>query len=144
MNRYWMKTTNNCYVAQKNLYSKPDITHLDNCGPIPPLEYEKHNNENGTSEVNKREAAPASKPMNAMYLVNVTVGEEYAYCRSCPAEKCKSEKRYEFNQEVWLQCLTRKDPNEAWGETTDFCYMKTSDLWESPQTDRKSGKAFLS
>lgn len=137
---YWLKTTNNCYVARKNLYSKPNITYLDDCGPIPLLEPEKHNNPNGTSDVNKRDAAPLPKPesLGTMYLVNVTVGEEYAYCRSCPQETCKSEKRYEFNQEVWLQCVSNNNPNSTWySQTTDFCYVKNSDFWESPEGDCK-------
>ena len=123
VSRIWVKTTNNCYVAQKNLYSKPDITYLDPCGPVPLLEILVHNNENGTSEVNKRDADPEPLPelvdRGAMYLVNVTVGEEYAYCRTCAQDSCKSKKRYEFNQEVWLQCITR-GVNETmwWSETT--------------------------
>lgn len=134
---YHLKTTNNCYVARKNLYSKPDITYLDNCGPIPTLEIEKHFNENGTSEVSKRDPLPEPIPddMRTMYLVNVTVGEEYAYCRSCPKETCKSVKRYEFNQEVWLQCLVDNINGTYWSQTTDFCYMKSSDFWESPEGD---------
>lgn len=133
---YWLKTTNNCYVARKNLYSKPDITYLDNCGPIPLLEPEKHNNENGTSDNNKRETASRINSMGVMYLINVTVGEEYAYCRSCPEEKCESEKLYEFDQEVWLQCVTNNNPNGTWwSQTTDFCYVKNSDFWESPEGD---------
>lgn len=136
--RYWLKTTNNCYVAQKNLYSKPDITYLDNCGPIPLLEKEKHDNENGTSDVNKRDAAPAPIPepatLGTMYLINVTVGEEYAYCRTCPKESCKAKLRYKFNQEVWLQCITDQN-GTFWSETTDFCYVKSSDFWQSPEGD---------
>lgn len=146
---YWHKTTNNCYVAQKNLWEKPDITYLDNCGPIPILEPEKHWNENGTSDINKRDTTeedttdfiPASKTpdMTLNYIVNVTVGEEYAYCRSCAKESCRSQKRYEFNQEVWLQCLVNVGgPNGTsswWSQTTDFCYMKNTDFWEAPQGD---------
>lgn len=72
-----------------------------------------------------------------MYLINVTVGEEYAYCRSCAKDSCKTEKTYEFNDEVWLQCLTNSN-GTWWSETTDFCYMKNSDFWESPEGDCKS------
>lgn len=117
---YWMKTTNNCYVAQKNLYSKPDITYLENCGPVPLMDIAYHNNENGTSEVNKRDTTDRDigdrdtdpRPIlelasrGLMYLVNVTVGEEYAPCRSCPSLNCEPEKTYEFDQEIWLQCIT--------------------------------------
>ncbi|KAJ4359825.1 uncharacterized protein N0V89_000381 [Didymosphaeria variabile] len=131
---YWMKTTNNCYVAQKNLYSKPDITYLDPCGPIPLLEIEKHFNENGTSEVDKRAAAPEPEGFAPSYLINVTVGEDYALCYSCAEETCDVEMRYVFNQEVWLQCLV--DTNGTWwSETTDFCYVKNLDFWESPEGD---------
>jgi hypothetical protein len=120
--RYWMKTTNNCYVAQKNLYSKPDITYLDPCGPVPFLEIANHNNENGTSEVNKRDAASKSvlelDERAAHYLENVTIGEEYSYCRSCADDPCKVEKTYEFNQEVWIQCLVNTNQTTWWSLTT--------------------------
>jgi hypothetical protein len=127
-----MKTTNNCYVAEIGLYAKPDITYLDPCGPIPLLETEKHWNENGTSEINKRHPEP--KPLSPSYLINVTVGEDFAECRTCPEEKCETQQRYAFNQEVWLQCLA--DTNGTWwSETTDFCYVKNSDFWQSPEGD---------
>lgn len=103
----WLKTTQNCYVPRINLKSQPDITYLDPCGPIPPLEIENHNNENGTSEVDKRAEAAPVLPRAAHYLINVTIGEEYSYCRSCPRKDCRVQKVYEFNQEVWLQCYTR-------------------------------------
>ncbi|KAH7135419.1 hypothetical protein B0J11DRAFT_425979 [Dendryphion nanum] len=133
---YHLKTTNNCYVARKNLYSKPDITYLENCGPIPPLEPDWHFNENGTSEVNKREASPKPIPtdMGVNYLINATIGEEYAYCRNCPKETCRTKKRYEFNQEVWLQCQTQNN-GTWWHQTTDFCYVKNSDFWQDPTHD---------
>lgn len=147
---YWMKTTNNCYVAQKNLYSKPDITYLDSCGPIPFLEILNHANETGTSDVGraKRMVPYEGKPgpdstsstevgegtFSAQYLINVTVGEDYAYCHSCPQESCEVEKKYVFDQEVWLQCLV--DGNGTWwSETTDFCYVKNADFWQDPAGD---------
>ena len=147
---YWMKTTNNCYVAQKNLYSKPDITYLDSCGPIPFLEILNHANDTGAGDVNQvkrsssngEEADPDSTPwtrseegtFSVAYLINVTVGEDYAYCRSCPQESCEVEKRYVFDQEVWLQCLV--DGNGTWwSETTDFCYVNNADFWQDPAGD---------
>ena len=148
---YWMKTNNNCYVAQKNLYSKPDITYLDSCGPIPFLEIEKHFNENGTSDVDKHSTLeddegtivgnPRTKPDMEIrapaYLINVTVGEDYALCHSCAKERCKVERKYVFDQEVWLQCLV--DNNGTWwSETTDFCYVRNADFWQSPEGDCKS------
>jgi hypothetical protein len=155
-----MKTTNNCYVAQKNLYSKPDITYLDPCGPIPLLEIRNHNNENGTSDVNKRDHASGSVPelaqRAARYLENVTIGEEYSYCRSCADDPCEVEKTYQFNQEVWIQCMVNTNQTTWWSLTTvsarifvlvtvaltlaakDFCYVKHSDLWQTPEGDCKS------
>ncbi|KAK3210134.1 hypothetical protein GRF29_44g1728573 [Pseudopithomyces chartarum] len=145
---YWMKTTNNCYVAQKNLYSKPDITYLDPCGPIPFMEIATHFNENGTSEVNKRSSpreerflpetkalsSPDHEVITPAYLINVTVGEEYAYCRTCADDSCRAERRYVFDQEVWLQCLVNTN-GTWWSETTDFCYVKNSDFWQYPEGD---------
>lgn len=134
---YWMKTTNNCYVAQKNLYSKPDMTYLDFCGPIPFLETGERFSDDGPSDVDKRDAGPVPGPFLPNYLINVTVGEDFALCRSCAQETCGVEKRYVFDQEVWLQCLV--DMNGTWwSETTDFCYVKNSDFWQSPEGDCKS------
>jgi hypothetical protein len=134
---YWMKTTNNCYVSQKHLYSKPDITYLDPCGPIPLLEKEKHWNENGTSEIDS-ESEKRGDLMAPSYLINVTVGEDYANCHSKPDVKTPVEKRYVFNQEVWLQCVTEQN-GTWWSETTDFCYVDNKDFWEYPQGDCKCG-----
>ncbi|KAF2196630.1 hypothetical protein GQ43DRAFT_467031 [Delitschia confertaspora ATCC 74209] len=130
----WLKTRNNCYVAEIGLYSKPDTTYLDNCGPIPFLEIELHNNENVTSEVDKRNAFPEPVIHSPHYLINVTVGEDFAYCRDRPDVSGKIEKRYPFNSEVWLQCLVENN-GTWWSETTDFCYVKNSDFWESPEGD---------
>lgn len=151
---YWMKTTNNCYVAQKNLYSKPDITYLDACGPIPFLEIEKHFNENGTSDIDKRSLVPTAEQdaetrtgpqfqnLAPSYLINVTVGEDLALCRNCPKESCKVENEYVFNQEVWLQCLVENN-GTWWSETTEFCYVKNSDFWQSPEGDCEYNSSWL-
>jgi hypothetical protein len=117
-----MKTTNNCYVAQKNLYSKPDITYLDPCGPIPFLEYANHHNENGTSDVNKRDTPQKRDDLSAKYLVNVTIGEEYAPCRTCAQDSCETEKVYQFDQEVYIQCITQFNQTSWWAETVVSSY----------------------
>jgi hypothetical protein len=108
---------------------------------------EKHFNENGTSDIDSDLTArspSSSSPISVLdiagpqYLINVTVGEEYAYCRTCPREKCRAEKRYEFGAEVILQCVTeRSGTGNAtwWSETIDFCYVRNSDFWESPEGD---------
>ncbi|CAA9956734.1 hypothetical protein PTMSG1_00342 [Pyrenophora teres f. maculata] len=133
---YWLKTSNNCYVARKNLYQPPDLTRLDNCGPIPFLEDLWHNNENGTSDVNKREAKPVPGPFSANYLINITVGEEYSYCRSCTNTTCEVEKTYEFDQEVYVQCISLDSAGLLWWSlTTDFCYVPNSDFWQYVEGD---------
>jgi hypothetical protein len=143
---YWMKTTNNCYVPQKHLWSKPDVEDLDWCGPIPLLEMANHWNENGTSEidataeaqeVDKRLPIPEPGDLVPSYLINVTVGEDFANCHSEPDASSRIEKRYVFNQEVWLQCITERN-GTYWSETIDFCYVDSKDFWESPEGDCKS------
>jgi hypothetical protein len=88
--------------------------------------------------VNKRTPLIERDDMHANYLVNVTVGEDYAPCRSCPSQTCEAEKVYEFNQEVWIQCVTDSGINGTAGWyslTTDFCYVHDTDFWESPEGD---------
>lgn len=142
---YWMKTTNNCYVSRKHLYSKPDITYLDSCGPIPYLETEKHWNENGTSEIDAVQRRDADEEaevrhveereiLRPRYLINVTVGEDFADCHEKPDPKSHVEKRYKFDQEVWLQCVTEQN-GTWWSETTDFCYVDNKNFWQSPEGD---------
>jgi hypothetical protein len=85
------------------------------------LEFVNHHNQNGTTDVNKRDVAPEPNPMPAemaaQYLINVTIGEEYAYCHSCTDDACEIEQTYQFNQEVYLQCLV--NVNETyWSLTT--------------------------
>jgi hypothetical protein len=116
-----VKTIDNCFVPRKNLWSAPDLTHLDPCGPVPFLEADDGTAKDMTS-VNKRafEPSPSSEfvERSAKYLVNVTIGEEYSYCRSCAAESCDVEKRYEFDQEVYLQCLVVLNTTVYWSQTT--------------------------
>ncbi|KAH7396760.1 hypothetical protein DE146DRAFT_49831 [Phaeosphaeria sp. MPI-PUGE-AT-0046c] len=135
---YWLKTTENCYVARKNLWSAPDLTYLDPCGPIPFLEPDDDTVKDPTNS-EKRNPEPEPIPdlveRSAKYLVNVTIGEEYSYCRTCAAESCEAERRYEFNQEVYLQCLVILNTTVYWSMTTDFCYINNADLWQSPQGD---------
>lgn len=109
------------------------------------LEIEKHNNENGTSDVNKREPSPEPVPVpvpipvpesqgdfSVKYLVNFTIGEEYAYCHTCANTTCPTKTTYEFDQEVWLQCYEYDNNLDSWLLTTDFCYVKETDFWQSP------------
>src|SRR6185437_14776061 len=74
--------------------------------------------------------------LGAQYLVNLTVGEDYANCYSCPnATTCDLQQRYKFNQEVWVQSYSEVEnvpTNDTWWyETTDFCYVREVDFWQS-------------
>lgn len=80
----------------------------------------------------------AAKPPTALskrYLLNITVGEDYAVCYDCPSSKCDVDKRYKFNHPVYVQCYTDTGStvsNETyWYLTTDFCYVREGDFWES-------------
>lgn len=106
-------------MARKNLWSAPDLTYLDPCGPVPFIEPDDENAKEPTS-ANKRapEATPELIERSAKYLVNVTIGEEYSYCRNCAAESCEVERKYEFNQEIYLQCLVIQNTTVYWSMTT--------------------------
>lgn len=110
---------------------------LDNCGPIPFLQINQTGN---VDPDNKRSAAPESLPKPApglekRYLVNFTVGEDYAYCHSCASSSCSTVKKYPWDTSVWLQCYVdtgATNENETyWMKTTDFCYVREVDFWES-------------
>jgi hypothetical protein len=64
-----------------------------------------------------------------MYLVNVTIGEENAYGHSCAQDTCEIKQTYQFNREVWMQCVINilGEKGTWWSSTTDF--------WESPEGD---------
>jgi hypothetical protein len=125
---------------------KANKATLDNCGPIPFLQI----NQTGTVDPdNKRSAMPEPVPepepepaaeaegnlLDKRYLVNFTVGEDYAVCHSCPQSSCSTIKKYPWDTSVWLQCYemtTSTNPNETyWLYTTDFCWVREVDFWES-------------
>lgn len=145
-NSMWLKTTQNCYVAQIGLDNAVDASAIDFCGPIPFLELINAANRSGSDPpgepkepVDVRGVVSVSEleVRSAKYLISVHVGEEYASCRSCPGLNCTVAKTYEFNTELWLQCLVLSTaPNETyWSETTDWCFVRSEDLWESPEGD---------
>jgi hypothetical protein len=145
MKSTWLKTTDNCYAAQIGMTHTATKSTLDNCGPIPFLQI----NETGNVDPdNKRSASPLPVPapipdseaaagtlLEKRYLVNFTVGEDYAYCRSCANSSCPTVKRYPWDTSVWLQCYVdtgATNENETyWMETTDFCWVREVDFWES-------------
>jgi hypothetical protein len=156
-NTNWLKTTDNCYVAEIGLWEKADKDVLENCGPVEFLEL--------NSTYAKRAALPeptslpslgdqeevvaapeptappfsqipvpslkeVSNSIEKRYLVNFTIGEEYSYCRSCPDRSCEVEKVYEFNQSVILMCWLLPDVGEDWVHTTDICWIPANETWE--------------
>jgi hypothetical protein len=95
-------------------------------------------------KVKQRSASPApvatvEKELEKRYLLNITVGEDYAACHSCPNTTCEVERRYPFNHGVIVQCDVDAGlpyPNATyeyayWYLTTDFCYVREVDFWES-------------
>jgi len=142
----WLKTTDNCYVNEMGLQDTANKDILDYCGPIGFIQL------NDTTIYNKRRSSlprsPAALPdlakapetrseLSAQYLANITVGEDFANCYSCPnSTTCDLETRYRFDQEVFVQCYyvapLGAPENEAyWYETTDFCYVREVDFWQS-------------
>jgi len=135
----WVRTTDLCYAAEKGLTRKIDKNSLDNCGPLPRLEV----NRTETFTTRRHAAPPPLPKLEARYLINVTVGEDYAYCHEKPLTTTPILKAYEFMTEVFLQCITQNndpaDPNNTfWELTTDFCYVRSLDFFESPEGDCKS------
>jgi hypothetical protein len=123
---------------------------LDNCGPIPFLQI----NQTGNIDPDNKRSAPLSPKspspipdhvpdplpspnpiLEKRYLVNFTVGEDYAYCHSCANSSCPTVKKYPWDTSVWLQCYVNTgatNENETyWMETTDFCWVREVDFWES-------------
>ncbi|TVY35915.1 hypothetical protein LOCC1_G006187 [Lachnellula occidentalis] len=147
----WLRTTTLCYAAQKGLEHKIDTSSLDNCGPLPRLDVNstspssKHSR--GASRATrptKRKPKPVPKPtlqLQPRYLINVTVGEDYASCHEEPNTSAPLIKRYPWLTQVFLQCLSPPvddpaDPGATWWDlTTDFCYVRSVDFFESPEGD---------
>jgi len=135
----WVRTTDLCYAAQIGLHHKIDTSSLDNCGPVPSLQV----NYTGPYAKNRRAALPAPLPaakLQPRYLINVTVGEDFAHCYTRPLTTTPIVKSYPWMESVLLQCITdNKDPadpnNTYWELTTDFCYVRSADFWESPEGD---------
>ncbi|KAI9648264.1 hypothetical protein NHQ30_002896 [Ciborinia camelliae] len=143
----WLKTTDNCYVAQIGLEEPADKTELDYCGPVGFLQLNfttptkrsaspLHSNERSHRSLAKHSPPSSSTDLNKRYLVNITVGEDYAHCYSTPSSSSQLVKSYEWNHSVWVQCyedtLANPNPNETyWYFTTDFCYVREVDFWES-------------
>ncbi|PQE33927.1 NLP/P60 protein [Rutstroemia sp. NJR-2017a WRK4] len=136
----WLKTTDNCYVAQIGLEDPADKSVLDNCGPVGFVQV----NYTYPEKVKQRSPSPvpvpkAEKELEKRYLLNITVGEDYAACHSCANTTCEVERRYPFNHEVIVQCYLDAglpSPNSTYEEaywylTTDFCYVRELDFWES-------------
>lgn len=136
-----MKTTDNCYVAQIGLTKKPNKNDLDPCGPIPFLEV------NYMYEALRTARSPLKPPslipsaikakVAKRYLQNATVGEDFAPCYETPTNSSRVLKKYVWEQQVLSQCYEGADEStvdgpQYWLFTTDFCYLRSKDLFESP------------
>ena len=157
--RKWLKTTDNCFVSETGLNDLASDLSVENCGAIGFLQvnYTLSTSDNETetgavarigkvSKVAKRSPNPEPAPIalpepmketafSANYLINLTVGEDYAYCYTCANSTCDVQQKYGFNHTVLMQCYKETNstnPNEtAWYETTDFCWVREVDFWES-------------
>ncbi|KAH7319116.1 hypothetical protein BKA65DRAFT_95143 [Rhexocercosporidium sp. MPI-PUGE-AT-0058] len=170
----WVKTTDNCYIAQIHLEEPADKHILDNCGPIgflqvnytdttaAPVEPDERIAKPASaqaelrgaswSHVQQRAASPEPEPealpvplpaplaeasaeLHKRYLINITVGEDYAFCHKKPVGSSKVVKKYEFGTGVWMQCYESTETTIAnetyWYKTTDFCYVREVDFFES-------------
>ncbi|TVY30220.1 hypothetical protein LHYA1_G000703 [Lachnellula hyalina] len=149
----WIRSTSLCYAAQKGLHHNIDKTSLDNCGPLPSLEVNRTTPfskprraeplpDRAQLSKSKRKPNP-TLPLQPRYLISVTVGEDYASCHEQPRITAPVIKQYPWMEQVFLQCLTSLDPDpldpvtdDTWWElTTDFCYVRSVDFWESPEGD---------
>ncbi|ESZ98117.1 hypothetical protein SBOR_1496 [Sclerotinia borealis F-4128] len=141
----WLKTTDNCYVAEIGLEEPADKSNLDYCGPVGfvQLNYTSQrkrssvplNHDEESYHPLVKHSPPLSHNLNKRYLLNLTVGEDYASCYSTPSSSGHLEREYEWDHGVWVQCYqdaVSTNPNETnWYLTTDFCYVREVDFWES-------------
>ncbi|CZR55032.1 uncharacterized protein PAC_04918 [Phialocephala subalpina] len=141
----WLKTSDNCYVAEVGLYEPANKDILDNCGPIGFLQVNWTGSKRDTSRSPKPITLPSLQTppppkigtdLKSHYLANITVGEDNAFCHSCANSTCDVVKKYPYKYEVWVQCyvdnLDATNPNETyWYETTDFCYVHEGDFEQS-------------
>jgi hypothetical protein len=150
-----VKTTDNCYVSETGFANPANRFILANCGAIGFLQV-NYTGEYDVGEAAARigkpskaiprsaEAAPDDIPLpepleeteiGSHFLINVTVGNDFAACRTCANVTCDLQQVYRFNQSVFAQCYeetTSSNPNETyWYETTDFCFAKVVDFWQS-------------
>ncbi|QSZ37570.1 hypothetical protein DSL72_008668 [Monilinia vaccinii-corymbosi] len=145
--RTWLKTTDNCYVAQIGLEEAADKTEIDYCGPVGFLQLNYtspvkragsplHLQTSPRSLAKKSPTPSPSHDLHKRYLLNITVGEDYARCYETPSSSSRLVTSYEWDHGVWVQCyedsFANPNPNEtSWYLTTDFCYVREVDFWES-------------
>lgn len=153
-NSTWVKSTDNCYVSETGLAFPANRFLLANCGVIGFLQanYTGDNDGGSVARIGKASKVvprsansdpadiPLPKPLqetaiSSNFLINLTVGNDFADCRTCANVTCDLQQVYRFNHTVLAQCYEEtmsSNPNETyWYETTDFCFVKTVDFWQS-------------
>ena len=103
-----------------------DADELPDCGPQPILREPKMRQPDETDTSCKSATTTSARPQATQesdaklrvrepikfiptkesYLVNTTVGEEYAPCVKCLKKGCKTKQTYYFGQVVTAQCYT--------------------------------------
>ncbi|RAL61783.1 hypothetical protein DID88_002846 [Monilinia fructigena] len=130
----WLKTTDNCYVAQIGLEEPADKTEIDYCGPVGFLQVNYTapvgrsasplNPETSHSSLAKHSPPSSSSDINKRYLLNITVGEDYARCYETPSSSSRLVKRYEWDHGVWVQEV------DFWESLFDQYRFPNCDLFE--------------
>ncbi|KAF5871816.1 uncharacterized protein Bfra_008840 [Botrytis fragariae] len=138
----WLKTTDNCYVAQIGLEEPADKSELDYCGPVGFIQVnyttpEKrapsplNSSKNSHGFLAKHSPPSLSNDLHKRYLLNITVGEDYAPCYSTPLQQVNWSRVmngimvFGYNA-MWIVSKTQIPMRRI-----DFCYVREVDFWES-------------
>lgn len=137
-------------MNELHLGSPADKAVLDNCGAIGFIQTNDTSASTASRSASntllipkpaaastpKRRSPSSPAELHKRYLINMTVGEDFAACHAATTSASAVVKRYPFDAGVWMQCYatnaTAADPaEEYWYKTTDFCYVREVDFWES-------------
>ncbi|EHK96294.1 hypothetical protein M7I_8001 [Glarea lozoyensis 74030] len=117
----WVKTTQNCYVSETGLVTKPDRSKLDNCGPIPFLQLNQTTKGTPQTSEPDEKRAPPNLDLDKRYLVDFLVGEDFAVCYKNYTTAAPVVKKYKWDTKVAAQCF--EDEN-SYPETLSKPYTK--------------------
>ncbi|RDL39868.1 uncharacterized protein BP5553_04208 [Venustampulla echinocandica] len=130
----YVKTTDDCFTGQAMLTHHVDLDDVPNCGPLARREV------NRTSTFKGRSLPPVPEPVKLQprYLINVTVGEDWAKCHELPSLESPVVRAYPWDRHIIIQCTSpyyNGSGTGNFGLTTDFCYVSGDDIWQSIMGD---------